>query len=66
MQRLANASAAVKNAIEIGCSKMIKVHCLEKRRSMESNNSYNQLYHTIIKQQVHSSRSCLMNDIVPA
>ncbi len=66
MLRLPNASAAVKNAGEIGCSQMLKIHCLEKRRSMESNNSYNQLYHTIIKQQVHSSGSCPMNDIVPS
>ena len=66
MPRLTNASVAVKNAREIGCSQMLKVHCLEKRSSMESNNSYNQLYHTIIKQQVHSSGSCPMNDIVPA
>ena len=40
MQRLANASAAVNNAGEIGCSQMLKIHYLEKRRSMESNNSF--------------------------
>jgi hypothetical protein len=40
MQRRTNASAAVKNAGEIGCSQMLKVHSFGEKRSMESNNSY--------------------------
>lgn len=66
MQRRTNASAAIKNAWKIGCSQMPKVYSFGEKSSMESNNSYNQLCHTIIKQRVYSSRSCPMNDIVPA
>jgi hypothetical protein len=34
-----------------------------EKSSMVSNNSYNQLCHTISKQRGYSSRSCPMNDM---